>query len=420
MSSLPVFSEKRCKKYLKCVIITIGSDFMKYINKEPILIILICLGFLTFSGGIIYSVYRLNHNSQNLINDSSSKKDITSIINDFKESQSSFTLVYESSNISAFKSLVYGENANYESYLIDSSSGKINSFLDYVKNTKAYEAKLTELLNLKYPTFIVNALTSASRSYYVKENEVIIYFSNYNLEYSEPLYLTINYNEIKDYLKFTPILDEEYQNENGFNYDPAKKSVAITFDDGPSSKFNSFILETLAQNKAHATFFMVGKMMNSCPSCVINTYNSHNEIGSHTYEHLNLKTSSVATAKESLTKTDNLYYSLTNDHIKLIRPPYGAYNRTILKSVNAPFILWNLDTEDWRYHDANHITEYIKNNVSNGSIILMHELYETSLQALQEILPWLYLNGYQVVSVSELATLHNRPLANGEAYLSLK
>ena len=161
-------------------------------------------------------------------------------------------------------------------------------------------------------------------------------------------------------------------------------------------------------------------MMKSCEECVKNTYMFGNEIGSHTYEHMNIKSNSIANYQNSLKKVEDIYTSVTNDTIKLVRPPYGSYNKTNLQNIDDPLILWNLDTEDWRYHDVNHIVEYIKNNVSDGSIILMHELYETSYQALDEILPWLYVNGYNVVSVSELAKLKNKPLEAGHAYYNFK
>ena len=249
---------------------------------------------------------------------------------------------------------------------------------------------------------------------------MIIYYYDYPYEYdyTEEVYLTINYNEIADYLQFTPVLDEEYSNEDGYRYDQNKKSVAITFDDGPSSKYNSQFLEVLAKNKAHATFFMVGSMMSSCGKCVLDTYQSGNEIGSHTYSHINIKKSSVAEVNENLAKVDDLFYQITGDHIRYVRPPYGAYSKENLENINSPLILWNLDTEDWRYRDVDHIVNYVMENVSDGSIILMHELYETSLEALKIILPRLYAMGYQVVSVGELAELKGRSIEVGHAYRS--
>ena len=221
-------------------------------------------------------------------------------------------------------------------------------------------------------------------------------------------------------MDFTYQLDAEYQNENGYNYSVDKKVVAITFDDGPSSKYNAKFLDALARNKAHATFFMVGTMMQSCQKCVLDTYNSGNEIGSHTWNHINIKNNSIDTVNASLKQVDDLFYKITNDHIKYIRPPYGSYSKTNLQNINIPLILWNMDTEDWRYKDVDRIVNYVMENVSDGSIILMHELYETSLQALEIILPKLYAAGYQVVSVGELANLQGRTIDAHKAYSAIK
>ncbi len=160
--------------------------------------------------------------------------------------------------------------------------------------------------------------------------------------------------------------------------------------------------------------------MNSCNNCVLQTYKSGNEIGSHTYEHMNIKTNSIEKVADSLNKTDQIYNTITGDHIKLLRPPYGAYDKENLETINNALIIWNLDTEDWRYRNVDHIVNYIKENAHDGAIILMHELYESSYESLKIILPWLYAEGYQVVSVTELANIKGRTLEPGNAYLSLR
>lgn len=358
-----------------------------------------------------------------------SAKNIMAVINKIKSDNANLELEYESENNNVFKSLIFKnvieDNSTYKSIIIDTKTGNEISFIDLIiedKRDSFYEKEL-ELLQNKYPTFITSAINDNKAStgykiYYVKDNEVIIYYYDYiySENINEAISLRINYNEIRDYLSFKPNLDKNYKNEDGFNYSKDKKAISITFDDGPSRRFNPLILKTLSDNKARATFFMVGSMMNSCNKCVVETYKSGNEVASHTYEHINIKTNKVEKVNESLDKVNDIYNRLTGDNIKYLRPPYGAYNKVNLDNVALPFILWNLDTEDWRYKDVNHIVNYILNNVSDGSIILMHELYETSYEALKIVLPKLYAMGYQVVSVSELASLKGRNLEAGHAY----
>ena len=365
------------------------------------------------------------------------KVNIDEIVKDIKDRYPN--IVYESNDNTRYKSIVYKSakeknnedditksEERYNSIIIDAYTGKEITFFDMLKENKlaSFEEKEKELLNLKYPEFITKGIENGAgeKGYYVTENEVIIYYYDYiyNYDIKEEVTLKIDFNEIKNLLNYKPALNKNYQNENGFNYSSNKKAVALTFDDGPSGYYNPLILEELNKNKAHASFFMVGTMMNSCKSCVLQTYKSGSEVGSHTYDHLNIKRAAYDKVNENLTKTDNLYNSITGDHIKLLRPPYGAYSKENLETINNYFILWDLDTEDWRYRNVKHIVNYIKENVHDGAIILMHELYESSYESLKIILPWLYANGYQVVSVSELAKIKGKTLETGKAYLSLR
>ena len=364
-------------------------------------------------------------NSKVILESYASPQDINSLIEKIEKDNPNLEKIYENNQVKDFKSIIYKNETKYQNLIIDTKTGKEITFTDLIKIDKndKFAKKELELLKLKYPEFIVDDIknnkgNTGYKTYYVKDNEVIIYYYDYLLSYEiqDKISLIINYNEIKDFLNFTPTLDKSYQNEDGYNYTNSKKTVALTFDDGPSKKYNSLILEELAKNKAHATFFMVGTMMDSCGKCVVDTYKSGNEVASHTYSHINIKRSKSEEVKENIAKLNTKYNELTGDNIKYLRPPYGAYNKNNLDTINMPLILWDLDTEDWRYRDVDHIVNYIIENVNDGSIILMHELYETSYEALKIALPKLYSMGYQVVSITELAKIKNRTLEPGHAY----
>ena len=397
---------------------------MKYKVFKIIFIVLIVI---SFSLATFFTVKGLTYKDKDVTNPeeaSMSSVDVEQILEDIKASNTN--LVYESTGISEFKSLAFLEEGKVKSYIVDTITGAELSIKDIIKEDKYDEflAKEEELLRLKYPEFIINGIINGegTKVYVIKENVMVVYYYDYvyDYPYTESVNLTINYNEVHDYLDFTHELDAEYQNENGYNYSADKKTVALTFDDGPSSKYNAQFLDVLARNKAHATFFMVGTMMNNCQKCVLDTYNSGNEVGSHTYNHMNIKKNNALDVNDNLKQVDDLFYKITNDHIKYVRPPYGSYSKENLENINNPLILWNIDTEDWRYKDVDRIVNYVMENVSDGSIILMHELYETSLQALEIILPKLYAAGYQVVSVGELANLQGRTIDAHKAYSAIK
>lgn len=408
---------------------------MKYEDNRIIKIVLLSLLAIIILIAMIFLLSKSFNNNQK--GNEKPRKDIGLIIENIKSDNANLELEYESNPDSSFKSLVYKVNEeqlkdvtfrNYKNIIIDTKTGEEITFEDMLKDNSIsdFEAKEDELLRLKYPEFLVNGIKenkdqAGYKFYYVKDNEVIIFYYNYLIldEYKSDLSLKINYNEIKDCLKYKVFLDDTYENENGYTYDKDKKVIALSFDDGPSSAYNSLILEELAKNKAHATFFMVGRMMQSCQKCVVDTYKSGNEIGSHTYEHMNIKTNSLDKVNESLTKVNSLYNELTGDNIKYLRPPYGAYNKANLENATVPFILWDLDTEDWRYRNVDHIVDYILENAHDGGIILMHELYQTSYEALKVFLPKLYMMGYNVVSIGELADIQGRSYEVGKAYRSL-
>ena len=346
---------------------------MKYKVFKVIFAILIIIMFILATVFLIRGLtMEEDKDSKNPSIPSVSKVDVNKIISDIKNENGE--PYYESDKIDEFTCLTFLKDNRMQSYMIDSYTGEELTLEDILKegSLKDFENKELELLKLKYPEFIVEGIQNSEgvKVYVIKDQEMVIYYYDYtyNYEYQDVVSLTINYNEIHDYLDFTHVLDENYENENGYQYSKDK---------------------------------------------------SGNEVASHTYNHMNMKKNSILDVNENIKKTDDLYYQITGDHIKYVRPPYGAYSKTNLENVDYPLILWNLDTEDWRYRDVDHIVNYVMDNVSDGSIILMHELYQTSVEALEILLPKLYAAGYQVVSISELATLQGKTLEAGHAYRAI-
>ena len=325
-----------------------------------------------------------------------------------------------------FTAFIVIKDNDYRTYLISNKTGKEMSFDSIIKNDKLnlFWNKVYELLELKYPEFIINGIKSGKGNIYydIKNNEMIIYFKNYifNPEYNDLISIRVNYNEVKDYLDFTYELDHEYINENGYDYDKNKKTIAFTFDDGPSGEYTIDIVNELLKNKARATFFMVGSKMYTYEKSLLYVYQNKMEIGSHTYNHINLKKAKETLAKEELEKTDIIYNEITGSNIKLLRPPYGAYNDKTLKNYDYAFITWNIDTNDWRYRNSKYIEEHILSQVTDGSVILMHDSYKTTVEAVRNVLPKLYALNYQVVSVSDLAAIKGYTLENHKVYSYFK
>jgi peptidoglycan/xylan/chitin deacetylase (PgdA/CDA1 family) len=354
--------------------------------------------------------------------------------NVFSKNSKVSTLLEENSGLELIKNkdyekftyLEFNDNDLIVTYFIDNKTDEEKDLTYYLKpNTyDDFNKKIEELIYLKYPTFIASSLVSEDviRTYQIKDNEIVIYFSNYDINpnIDETLYLKVNYNEIIDYLDFTLVLDSDYENEDGYSYDLDKKTIALTFDDGPNGDKTIEIIKTLNDNKAHATFFMIGKKMSSGASTIKSVLESGCEIGSHSYEHTSMKNSELTKVIESEEKTQEIYYGITGEYLKYTRPPYGAINSNVREAIDTIFITWSLDTEDWLHRDSDYIVNYVMENVKDGDIILMHDSYDSTVQAVKELLPKLYAEGYQVVSVSELAKLKNRDLESHTIYRALR
>ena len=320
--------------------------------------------------------------------------------------------------VSAITSL---ENDRYLTKLFDYASGQEITITDIIKpeKQKAILAKITELLYLKYPKFIADVLKTNEKNnvYYLKTNELVIYYYDYEIEPmpKDSLYLRVNYNEIKDYLDITVNLDATYENEDGSKVDSQKKLIAITFDDGPGP-YTSSLIDTLLNNKATATFFMLGKNIPHYEEAVKKAYTNKMEIGYHSYAHTSFKRQKLEDIKAELTQSNNNLRNIINEDFSLIRPPYGAINEEIKESLDYPFILWNIDTEDWRYRDSEYLTNYVLEHAQDGNIILFHDIHKTSVEAIEKLLPQLYVEGFQITTVSNLAKIFNVTLENHKAY----
>ena len=317
------------------------------------------------------------------------------------------------------------EDGSLEGYFVNLKNKTIITIDQLIKENcqDHFKEKMNELIKLKYPKFIADVLMKeeVTKKFVLKETQLQIFFDNYQLDtnYQEKLSLVVDYNEIKEDLNISIPLKEEYENENGFDLNKEKKAVALTFDDGPSSEKTRKIMELLEQNKMHATFFMVGNRMNKERTLINELLQKGNEIGSHTYRHTNLfRATDKELEEEQL--TNEIYEEITNKPLILMRPPYGNINDKIKEKLNYIYINWNVDPQDWRYKNEEYIYQNVLDHVSDGDIILLHDLYDSTVKAVEKLLPELYIRGFQVVTISELATLKGYTLEKNKVYYSFK
>lgn len=179
------------------------------------------------------------------------------------------------------------------------------------------------------------------------------------------------------------------------------KMVALTFDDGPDPKTTPQALDILKKYGAKATFFMVGQNIAGNEAIVKRVHNEGHQIGIHTWHHPVLTKLPLESAQKEILDTQTAINNVIGIKPTITRPPYGAINATIQNSVDQSFIMWNVDSLDWKTRNTKAIMQEIA-KTQPGSIILMHDIHQTSIDALPSVLEYLKSNGYTLVTVDEL------------------
>ena len=181
-----------------------------------------------------------------------------------------------------------------------------------------------------------------------------------------------------------------------------KKVVALTFDDGPNPATTPQALDTLAKYNVKATFFVLGKNIAGNESLLKRMKTEGHEIGNHSWDHPVLTKLPLEDAKKEITDTEASLVNAVGTSSKLMRPPYGAISDDIRNSLDLSFILWNVDSLDWKSKNETAILTEIQHQVTNGSIVLMHDIHQPTVNSLPKVIEYLKEQGYTFVTVSEL------------------
>lgn len=198
--------------------------------------------------------------------------------------------------------------------------------------------------------------------------------------------------------------------------DPDKPMVALSFDDGPYAPVTTRILDALEKVGGRATFFVLGERVKGSEEVMKRAIEMGCVIGNHSYDHANLAKLNPAGIKKQIDDTNALIKQAVGHAATLVRAPYGSINQTVRDSVGAPLINWSIDTLDWKTKDPDKIVPEILNHVSDGDIVLMHDIYKTSAAAAERVIPELVKRGYQLVTVEELMEARGVTMVAGKTY----
>lgn len=319
-------------------------------------------------------------------------KNITNIKYEIGKSNDYTTVLfkfYNKDNLENVETLIFNKNKRIslqELFDIDKLKSTIESYEN--NKEKLTDANINILFNDKSTTF------------YIRENEKLK-----NLE--------IVNNELTEAAKISLNLDESYHKEHTIQKEA--KLVAFTFDDGPS-KYTLDIANILEEYNASATFFEVGYNIKAHPEITKELSERGFEIANHTTDHSKLTKLTETKYLSKINDNNALFKKLTGKDMPYLRPPYGSYNDKIKASAGVPIVTWSLDTRDWESRNKDKVIEMVMNNIKEGDIILFHDLYESTRNAVKELMPLLKEQGYQAVSVGELFKSKGITLEAGTSY----
>jgi len=195
------------------------------------------------------------------------------------------------------------------------------------------------------------------------------------------------------------------------------KYVALTFDDGPSGKYTRTLLDGLYDRGAKATFLLCGYRIKDYPDIAQRILDEGHEIGYHGYSHDSMKTMSRRQIAQELMDTEALLPE--GCHPAFLRPPGGFSSdgvRQVAQARGLAILHWSVDPQDWEIHSEQAIEKAVLEQVSDGDIVLLHDMTTASVEAALDIVDALVKQDYEFVTVSELARLRGLRPRPGEVY----
>lgn len=196
------------------------------------------------------------------------------------------------------------------------------------------------------------------------------------------------------------------------------KLIALTFDDGPRRSTTTELLDGLAQRGVRATFFLIGEQVPGNEDLLRRMDEEGHQIGIHTYDHVMLTGLNAADFSAQVDRTRTVLKNALGHNDFLLRPPYGMVDDGVKRRAGCPIILWSVDPEDWDDKNTDRIVEHVVSRAKDGDIILLHDIYPTSVEAALRIVDALHQKGFYFLTVDELAAQRRLSLKAGTTYLN--
>lgn len=296
-----------------------------------------------------------------------------------------------------------GKPFTLDQLFTDSSKAK-EKLLEDIKTTLLDKKVEQTLVEQVIADFTTSDLSSWKFAY--KDSQLVLYPIKATNDVEE---IALPISDFFDVIQSSYLTEKDEELYKKAQAEKNKKVVALTFDDGPDGKTTPQALDILAKYKIKATFFVQGKNIAENEAILKRMQAEGHEVGNHSWNHPVLTQLSLEDAKKQITDTEAAITNVLGKSSKLMRPPYGAISDDIRNSLDLSFIMWDVDSLDWKSKNEAAILTEIQRQVSNGSIILMHDIHQTSVNSLPKVIEYLQGQGYSFVTVSELLNTQLKP-----------
>jgi len=186
------------------------------------------------------------------------------------------------------------------------------------------------------------------------------------------------------------------------NVQPPEKAIALTFDDGPHGECTGCLLDGLKARGVKATFFLMGQNIEGNEELVRRMQEEGHLIGNHGYEHVQMTRAGQEKACQAVDRTGEMIAAITGQKPHYLRPPYGDWNEDLECLMDMTTVFWTVDSLDWKLQNAQQIVRRVEKRVKEGDIILMHDIFPSSVDAALLLVDRLQEKGFRFVAVDEL------------------
>ena len=285
----------------------------------------------------------------------------------------------------------------------DASKAK-EKLLEDIKTTLLDKKVEQTLVDQVIADFSAMDLTTWKFAY--KDSQLLLYPAKQSGNGEE---IAIPISNFFDFIEASYLTEKDAELYKTVQAEKNKKVVALTFDDGPDGNTTPHALDILAKYKIKATFFVQGKNIAGNEAILKRMQAEGHEVGNHSWNHPVLTQLSLEDAKKQITDTEDAIKNVLGKSSKLMRPPYGAISDDIRNSLDLSFILWDVDSLDWKSKNEASIFTEIQHQTSDGAIILLHDIHQPSVNSLPKVIEYLQEQGYSFVTVSELLNTRLKP-----------